>query len=134
MIRCATAELRFKVPYHGDLLSDVYVIVSQDGNSGPNKSRPLPITKNQSCVCLQSDPCIIRVELSSEETARFKDDRKATAQLFAVVTEGGKSFRYASTPQLIPVYPAVVEKIFGPADITASDEEEWVILDGGGQL
>lgn len=134
MIRGTNAEIRFGVPYHGDLLSDVYVILSQDGNSGPSKSRRLPITKKKSCHCLQKDPCIIRVELTGEETARFKDDRKANAQLFAVVTEGEKKIKYATVPQLIPVYPMIGDKIFGDADIKPSDESDWVILDGGGQL
>ena len=133
MIRGSNAEIRFGVPYHGDFVSDVYVILSQDGNSGPSKSRSLPITKRK-WVCLQKEPCVVSVLLAPEETARFRDDRKANAQLFALIKEGEKTLRYASLPQLIPVYPMNGNTVYTDKDATLPDEEELIILDGGGTL
>ena len=130
MIRGTTAELRFEVPYNWDDLNSVTVIVWQDGNDGPDKSRPLPIKKTKrggSCTHLDTDKYVVVTTLTVEETARFRDDRKAKAQLVAFTNS---KIRYATKEKLITVYPMPDDVIFDDPDLPP-ESDELVILDGG---
>ena len=113
MIRGATAQFKFQLPYPTSYLTVVKFMAWQYHNDGPSPSRPLPIIKIlQQCVtCEQSDalgPNDLLVTLNKEETLRFHDDRKAYVQLLAKVV-GAPAF--GCEPYEVPVYPVGDEEI-----------------------
>lgn len=100
MIRGTTAQFKFKLPYPKDQLQWITIHFWQPGN--PNQG--LPICKNKN-HCNEPIPQEICVSLTAEETKLFTDKYKAKVQLRAqpVALLGGTVF--ASTQQLITVYP-----------------------------
>ena len=128
MIRGTTAQFKFKLPYNIGDLDVVKITFWQNGYSGPDKSRPLPIVKILE-QCSQSDIDELTVILNKEETLRFIDDRKAYVQ-FRGKTIDGTAF--ASKQEIITVYPVHDDSILEDDIIPTPNPEAdgIIILDG----
>ena len=124
MIRGTTAQFRFNMPYMFDQLSWATIKFWQDGNEG-TPTAPLPITKKLGQCTSTDNPHELCVSLTSEETMRFSDKRKAKVQLRAYAD--GSTF--ASHETLITVYPINDDIVTEDPDLPMADEG-WVILDG----
>lgn len=127
MIRGASAQFKFRLPYKFSDLETVKIVFWQDYNPGPDPTRPLPIVKVLQ-QCSQSDlPNELVVTLNQEETLRFVDDRKAYAQLRAVTGDG---IPIASREKQITVYPVYDDSILDDDILPSPDYDGWVYLDG----
>jgi hypothetical protein len=124
MIRGTTAQFRFNMPYPFKELDWATVKFWQEGNDG-TPTAPLPITKKLGQCTSTDDPYELCVSLTSEETMRFSDERKAKVQLRAHAN--GSTF--ASRETLITVYPINDDIVTDDPELPAVDEG-WVILDG----
>lgn len=129
MIRGTTQDFKFIMPYDYEDVPLITITFWQNGNSGPEESRPLPIKKyHDDCKLSETNNKEIIVTLLPEETARFVDDRKAYVQLTGTTTSG---IRFGnSPPREISVYPIHNDSVLG--DIVPSSESSgFMILDGG---
>ena len=128
MIRGTTAQFKFKLPYNFNDLIAVKVMFWQDNNDGPTTARPLPIIKTLK-QCSQTEAANeLLVSLSKEETLRFKDDRKAYAQLLGKIVDAPA---FGCKPRMITVYPVGDDSILEDDIIpTPGLEDDFVILDG----
>ncbi len=125
MIRGTTAQFRFKMPYTFEQLDWATVKFWQEGNNG-TPAAPLPITKKLGQCTETDDPHELCVSLTSEETMRFSDKRKAKVQLRAHAD--GSTF--ASRETLITVYPINDDIVTDDPELPAENDEGWVVLDG----
>lgn len=127
MIRGTTAQFKFEIPYDWNTVANANVVFWQDGNDGPDETRPLPIRKIKGdCVWIASDK-MVTVTLQPEETARFSDDRKAKVQLSATTFSG---IRFASEQQDIVVYPIYLDDVWEDV-VPPSEDDGYAILDAG---
>lgn len=126
MIRGTPATFRFNLPYNFADLALAKIVFWQDNNDGPSTSRPLPIVKQLAHCSQGNDPKQLKVTLNSEETLRFSEKYKASAQCIVAPNEGDA---VACRPQTITVYPlhddAILEEI-----LPASYYDEWAHIEG----
>ena len=128
MIRGITAPFTFKLPYPKSQIDWIVIKFWQDGNSFT------PITRKYEATQLENDTTgseyELFVRLTSAETKKFSDKRKAKVQLAACLKDGGA--RFGSHPQLITVYPIRDDLIVDdPMDDVGITEDGWKILDAG---
>lgn len=130
MIRGTTAQFKFKLPYNISDLDMVKITFWQNGYSGPDTSRPLPIVKILE-QCSQSNVDELLVILNKEETLRFLDDRKAYVQIQAKTLDGTA---FASKQEIITVYPvyddSVLDDEYIPTPTPTPNPDGVIILDG----
>lgn len=129
MIRGTTAQFKFRMPYSIKDISVIKITFWQENYDGPSKIRPLPIIKSKSQCVQNIFNNEILVCLDSEETLRFKDDRKAYVQLQGKTVSGSK---FGSKKGLITVYPVYDDSILDD-NITPTPTPEdngLIILDG----
>ena len=128
MIRGTTAQFKFKMPYS---IKDVSALKStfwQENYNGPSKSRVLPIIKTMNQCILNIFNNEILVSLDTEETSRFKDDRKAYVQLRGKTVNGST---FGSKRGLVPVYPGDDSILDDNITPTPTPEDSGlIILDG----
>ena len=129
MIRGATAQFKFKIPYNTQDINVVKITFWQENYNGPNITRPLPIIKSIGQCVRDAFNNEILVSLDKEETLRFKDDRKAYVQ-FQAKTVSGNTF--ASKKELITVYPVYDDSILDDNIMPTPTPEDngLIILDG----
>lgn len=125
MIRGTTAQFRFNMPYTFAQLHWATVKFWQDGNEGTPMAQ-LPITKNLQHCTETANPYELCVRLTSEETMRFSDKRKAKVQLRAHAD--GSTF--ASRETLITVYPISDDIVTDDPEVPEENDDGWIILDG----
>ena len=139
MIRGTTAQFKFKLPY---LKEDVLLAEAkfwQPNNSkGLNQDFPLPITKaykrevseqgdivtNYPWNWIDNNTLVVR--LGQQETLTFSDKYKARVQIRVRTADG---LVFASTPQIVTVYPIYGDEPLGEEVIPSSDDQ-WVVFDG----
>lgn len=128
MIRGTSAQFKFKIPYNINNISVVKIVFWQDNYYGPSESRPLPIIKSINQCIRDNVKNEILVSLDTEETLRFKDDRKAYVQLQAKTISGST---FGGKKELITVYPicdnSILDDVVMPTPTPGSD---LIILDG----
>lgn len=124
VIRGTTAQFRFNMPYTFEQLNWATVKFWQEGNDG-TPTAPLPITKKLAQCAPTNDPYELSVYLTSEETLRFSDKRKAKVQLRAHAD--GSTF--ASRETSISVYP-INDDIVTDDPEFPPESDGWIILDG----
>lgn len=127
MIRGASEEFRFKLPYNLSEIEKVKITFWQEYNNGPSPDRPLPILKVLE-QCRQGDaPNVISVTLNSEETLRFSEKIKAKVQLRARTFTG---IPVNSAEELITVYPVQDDSILDGEILPTPTLDGWIYLDG----
>lgn len=131
MIQGTTQDFKFKMPYDYQDVPLITVVFWQNGNNGPEESRPLPIIKyHDDCKPSKNNNKEITITLLPEETARFLDDRKAYVQLTGTTNSG---IRFGnSPPKEITVYPICNDSVLG--DIVPSSESNGLIILDGGEI
>jgi hypothetical protein len=127
MVRGATAQFKFALPYDYTDIELVKVVFWQPGNTVN-----LPIYKSLTSediaqYCNPDKPKELSVTLMPSETLRFSDEFKAKVQLSARTFEG---ISFASKQELITVYPLYDDSILGDDVIPEPDGDNWIILDG----
>ena len=127
MIRGTTAQFRFKIPYAKDELSWATIKFWQPGNNG-TLIAPLPITKRLEHCTMSDDTMELCIALTPEETVRFSDKYKAKTQLRAQHKDGTV---FASHVQQITVYPINDDIVADDPTLPSTNEEGWIIFDGG---
>ena len=129
MIRGEAKMFRFKLPCRCDDLEWVNVVFGQSNNSGPAANRPLPIIKTLGCREVSQNPTHFCVKLSSEETLRFSDRLKASAQFFGRTTDGQT---ITGQKWLFNVHSIIDDSIFDGEMIISphAPDYEWIYLDG----
>ena len=127
MIRGTNAQFKFRLPYKFSELDWVNIVFWQPENTGPESSRPLPITKVLE-QCSQTEISNeLSVTLNQEETLRFIETRKAYVQLRAATLEG---VNIASKKQQITVYPIYDDSILDGEILPTPSYDGLVFLDG----
>ena len=123
MIRGTTAQFKFKLPYALNELQWVTMQFWQPGNNG-TENAPLPIVKQK--TDLSGDSKELIVPLTSEETLRFTDKKKARVQLRAQHTNGTV---FASHQEIVTVYPLIDDLVHEPV-LPGESNDGWIVLDG----
>lgn len=127
MIRGTTAQFRFKLPCNVSDVEIARIKFWQNGNSGPSKSRPLPIIKVLP-QCSEYKVNELLVSLNPEETLRFSEKRRAYVQLRARTLEGTT---FGCKPYMLTVYPLYDDSILD-GDIVPTPgpgDDEVILLD-----
>lgn len=127
MIRGTNAQFKFKLPYNYSEIASVKITFWQEGNVGPDPSRPLPILKVLGQCSRTGVENELLVTLNQEETLRFVDDKKAYVQLRATTTD---DIPIASRIQMITVYPVYDDSILGDDILPTPSQDGWIYLDG----
>ena len=127
MIRGTNAQFIFKLPYDFNQLSAAKIVFWQPDNNGPTTSRPLPIIKILPQCSQSTNPNELCVTLNQEETLRFRDDRKAYAQLRATTKDG---IPIASKQRTLTVEPAYDDSIFDDNMLPTPEYDGYIYLDG----
>lgn len=125
MIRGTTAQFKYKLPCQASDIEIASIVFGQNGNSGPDRLRPLPIRKVLG-QCKLGD-CELIVTLNQEETLRFSDKIRGYTQA-RVIAKDGSSF--ACRKQLFIVYPVVDDSILDGDILPTPDSTDIIILDG----
>lgn len=129
MIRGTTAQFKFKLPYDYSDLNIVKITFWQNGNNGPDSTRPLPIIKSlEQCSPSSNMPNELNVVLNQEETLRFSDKSKAYVQLRATSLDGTT---FANKLQPITVYPLYDDSILGDIVTPTPSDDGYSYFDGG---
>jgi hypothetical protein len=121
MIRGTEAPFVIKTKFLGADIFAIKVTFWQPGNYGTTE-QPLPIIKTRGHCTVISDSYEFGVKLSSSETARFLEDRKAYMQ--AIVTSN--SGEIVANDQ----YDIIVEPMFNGGNTPTPDAGGIIILDG----
>lgn len=109
MIRGASTQFRFKLPYNRANLSDAKIAFWQEGDSGYVTS----ITKTLTDCTSDEHGTRLYVTLNGEETSRFLTDRKGWVQLLGWNTDG-VSFSHKKQPfNVYPISDVLEEYIDG---------------------
>lgn len=125
MIRGTTAQFKFKLPYPKEELLWATIKFWQQDNPNPF----LPITKKLEHCDAPANSKELYVSLTSDETFRFSEKRKAKVQIRAQHGPSGTIF--GNHPQLITVYP-MNDHILDEEDpiMPENNKDGWIILDG----
>lgn len=127
MIRGTNAQFKFRLPYEVSELQSVKITFWQNGNDGPDSTRPLPIIKILE-QCSQSDvPNELCVTLNQEETLRFVDEHKGYVQLRGITIDG---IPFATREKMFTVYPVYDDSVIGDVVIPTPEYDGLIILDG----
>lgn len=125
MIRGTTSLFRFKVPYPKSELAWATAKFWQPNN--PNDL--LPIFKTLEHCNLPDNSYELCFSLTAEETARFLDTYKGSAQLRAQHAPSGAVF--GMKPYTFVVYPMDDEILDANPTLPPANEENFVVLNGG---
>lgn len=120
MLKGANTEFLFTLPCDYSNLQSIEIVFWQDNYNGPSVMRSLPITKQLNQCCQGRTSTQLSVILTSEETARFSEKRKAYVQMIGV-TKNAQPVVHLK--KMIPVYPIYNEPTIHGTDV--------VYLDGG---
>lgn len=102
MLKGANTKFLFTLPCDYSNLQSAEIVFWQDNYNGPSVARSLPIIKQLNQCCQGRTPTQLSVILTSEETSRFSEKRKAYVQMIGVTKD---SQPVVHLKKMITVYP-----------------------------
>lgn len=122
MIRGMRTEFVFEMPYHYVNLQSVTIEFWQENHNGLSYGYTLPIIKTLAQCYPKSNPMQIGVILSSDETLRFTDDRRAYVRFSGVKNNGHE---FGGNKEEFSVYPASDGSLLEEDLLPAPDYNGW---------
>lgn len=107
MLKGANTEFLFTLPCDYSNLQSTEIVFWQDNYNGPSVTRSLPIIKQLNQCCQGRTSAQLSVMLTSEETLRFSEKRKAYVQMIGVTKDSQPVVHLKKMITVYPIYSGI---------------------------